>query len=126
MKRLLLFLCLISLSFSLFSQNRKGSFRLDEACDKHELYVSFYSDDFIHTKDFNKTAKNISGFQNLAKQYSIELERGITISDEKLAEFSATASKKSRSSVSIFKLKKIFKVKVSNPTNEILLELAEK
>lgn len=126
MKKSLLFLCFISLSLSLSPQNRKGVFRIDEACDKHELYVSFYSDDFIHTKDFNETAKNISGFQDLAQQYAIVLERGITISDEKLAEFSTTASKKSRSSASIFKLKKIFKVKVPNPTNEILLELAEK
>lgn len=126
MKKILLLLCVSALFAPSFSQNRKGSFRLDKESDRHTLYVSFYSDDFIHTKDINATARNVPGFSDLAEQYGVVLERGVAISEHKLEEFSATALKKRGTCAAISKLKKIFKVIISEPTNEILWELAGK
>jgi hypothetical protein len=127
MKKYFVLFLLICITFTVFSQNRKGSFHLKPNSDKHELYVSFYSDDFLNQENALQIAiDKIDGFRQLVTEYSITLEKGITISDNKLDKFASNAAKNNRSSASIYKLKKIYKVQSSNNDNETLYELAGK
>ncbi|MCL2290243.1 MAG: S8 family peptidase [Bacteroidetes bacterium] len=118
---------LICATLVVFSQNRKGSFCLQPNSDKHELYVSFYSDDFLDPENALQIAiDKIDGFQKLVTEYVITLQKGITISDNKLDKFANNAAKNNRSGASIYKLKKIYKVQSLNNDNETLYELAGK
>ena len=127
MKKYFVLFYLICIILTVFSQNRKGSFRLHSNSNKHELYVSFYSDDFLNPENALQIAiEKIEGFQQLITEYSITLQKGITISDYRLDKFTRNAAKTNRSSASIYKLRKIYKVQSPNNDNETLCELAKK
>jgi len=127
MKKYFILIIVTCFIFAVFAQNRKGSFRLQPNSDKHELYVSFYSDSFLNQEDaFQIAIEEIEGFRKLVAEYSITLQKGITISNNKLEKLASNAAKKNRSNHSIYKLKKIYKVQCLNNDNETLYELAKK
>jgi len=118
---------LASIVLAASAQSRKGSFRLQKDSDRHELYVAFYSDDFLSQENALQVAmETVDGFQQLATEYVITLQRGITIPDSKLEKFADNAVRNSKSNVSIYKLKKIYKVQTPYNDNETLYALAEK
>jgi subtilisin family serine protease len=127
MKKHLILILAASIAVIGSAQDRKGSFRLQKDSDRHELYVSFYSDDFLNQENALQIAlENIDGFQQLAAEYSITLQKGIGIADSKLEKFANNAIKNSKSSASVYKLKKIYKVQIPHNDNETLYALAEK
>ena len=127
MKKYLIFILLASIAAAGIAQNRKGSFQLQKDSERHALYVSFYSDDFLNQEDALKIAvENIDGFRQLATDYAIALQKGIGITENKLEKLATNAIKNNKSSASVYKLKKIYKVQSPYNDNETLYELAEK
>lgn len=119
---LLSLLCIISTA-----QNRKGEFRLQKGCDNYELYVAFKSDDFLFHREILETAtKKISGFDLLVDEYSISMERGICISEDRYKKIEIENNGFEYKLQSLNKLKKIYKVKVPNADPYVLFKLAEK
>lgn len=126
MKRNLTLLSIFMTLF-LFSQNRKGQFHIIDATQNHELYVAFENDLILESSDFTKEISRINAnFDNLATQFGIQLEKGITISDEKLLEMEQRAKLLKNDVIAIRNLRTIFKIDFENPTNERKLFLAAK
>lgn len=122
----LYFLSLL-LSFSLFAQNRKGEFRLTSTNGSHELYTAFLPHINLASEDYSsELAKQIPEIQALITEYQIEFEKGIQISNEKIDFLAAEALRISKTDASVKKLKNILKLKINNPSNERLYELAGK
>lgn len=124
MKKVLLFFLLTTFWMS-FGQSKKGMFQLDPSSAEHELYVSIPSIIVSDGADYTRlVAEKVSAFLPLKLNYDISLEKGILIADEKLAEMELNAKNKGEDPAAISKLRTIFKVKIPNPTNERLFELA--
>lgn len=124
MKKLLLVFFLITFCQT-FGQSRKGMFQLDPASVQHELYVSIPSIKIKESEDINRLVFESNGaLAQLKDSYGIILEKGISISDEKLDEMVSSAIKSGGTIQTISKLRSIFKVTIPNPTNERLLDLA--
>jgi len=123
---LILSFALFSLSAS-FAQDRKGSFVLEKGSTAHELYVSFEPSLHFEGEAYEATVlQMIPDFKALQAEYNITLEKGIPISDQKLQEMEQKAIELTGKGNSVAKLRNILKVKIDNPTNERLLELAKK
>lgn len=117
---------LFSLSVS-FGQDRKGSFVLEKGSASHELYVSFQPTLHFEGEAYQVVVlERIPNFKVLQEEYNIVLEKGILISDEKLEEMEQKAIELTGKGNSVAKLRNILKVRIDNPTNERLLELARK
>lgn len=116
---------LFSLSVS-FGQDRKGSFVLEKGSASHELYVSFQPTLHFEGEAYQAVVlERIPNFKVLQEEYNIVLEKGILISDEKLEEMEQKAIELTGKGNSVAKLRNILKVRIDNPTNERLLELAK-
>ena len=96
-----------------FAQNRKGSLHLQPG-SQHELYVAFKSNDLTE------------GYNNLLREYDISALPGIDITTEKLDEMEALALKNKGTAAAVNRLRNIYKISISNPTNERLLDLGQK
>jgi len=121
----LFFLLLLIASFQIFGQNRKGMFQLDASSNSHELYVSIPSVILDESTNYNRLVfESNAALAELQGVYGISLEKGIPISENKLNEMIAAASKLNGDVQKISKLRTIFKVIIPNPTNERLFELA--
>jgi len=116
MRKTILTLLLSMVLAFVYSQNRKGNLFLHNGAEMHDLYVSFY-DDGILLENGNK---NIT-IEQLISDYSFTFEKNTLLSEKKIKEF---ASQK-RNNFFIEKLHRIYKINISNPSNETLLELAE-
>lgn len=124
MKKLLLVFFFI-IFCQTFGQNRKGMFQLDSTSVQHELYVSIPSLVIEPSEDFNRLVfESNSELAQLRDIYGIILEKGISITDEKLDEMISNAMKSGGNVQAISKLKTIYKVNITNPTNERLFSLA--
>ena len=124
MKKLFLIVLLITFCNS-FGQNRKGMFQLDLNSNQHELYVSIPSVVLDGSTDYNRIVfETNSALAQLQEIYTITLEKGIPILEDKLEAMLATSHKIGGDSQKISKLRTIFKVIIPNPTNERLFELA--
>lgn len=111
------------LSGIVFSQARKGELHLEKGSSLHKLYVCFTTS--VPGPDYNSgLAAAIPGFNDLAVQYSAVAERAVTIPEEKLKHLEALAIRNTGSRESVAKLRNLFEVSISDPTNERILELA--
>ncbi|MCL9806157.1 S8 family peptidase [Flavobacterium amniphilum] len=125
MKQLTYLLILTSLHF--FAQNRKGNLHLTPNSESHELYISIKPSINLNPEDFNKDLiQLIPEMKSLITEYGIHFEKGINISEDKLKFLSSEAFRLTKNDVSIQKLRNILKIKINNPTNQKLWELAEK
>lgn len=123
---LIISFALFSLSAS-FAQDRKGSFVLEKGSAAHELYVSFEPSLHFEGEAYEAAVlQMIPDFKALQAEYNITLEKGIPISDQKLQEMEQKAIELTGKGNSVAKLRNILKVKIDNPTNERLWELAKK
>lgn len=113
MKKIALLHILLLATTPLFAQNRMGNLRLLPGSN-HVLYVAF------------ETGQTPDGYEGLAAEYGISARAGFAISPEKLEEMATSALKNTGSSVSVDRLKNIYRLNIFNPTNERLLELAQK
>lgn len=123
-KKILIIFLLVAFNYS-FGQNRKGMFQLDSSSNSHELYVSIPSVILDESNNYNRLVfESNAALAELQSIYGISLEKGIPISENKLNEMIAAASKLNGDVQKISKLRTIFKVTIPNPTNERLFELA--
>ncbi|MEZ0005686.1 subtilisin family serine protease [Flavobacterium sp. 28YEA47A] len=123
---LIISFALFSLSAS-FAQDRKGGFVLEKGSTAHELYVSFEPSLHFEGEPYEAAVlQRIPDFKALQAEYNITLEKGISISDQKLQEMEQKAIELTGKGNSVAKLRNILKVKIDNPTNERLWELAKK
>lgn len=117
----------VLISIVSFGQARKGAFKLSPS-NTHHLYVSF--DALIHFEEdsdyIQEAIPQVPGIRLLIDEYHIQLEKGIAISNEKLDAMAERAKAISGKSSSVQKLRNIFKIKIDNPSNQRLLELAGK
>lgn len=110
--------------FFCYSQNRKGQLNLIPSTFPYQLYVSFESNSALENSNFDIAFINaIAAYEIIAKQYEIQLKKGISISEEKLGEMEANALKYSENAIAVKNLRSIFLVTIENPTNERLLEV---
>ncbi len=108
MNRILL-ICLAFFTTFSFAQNRKGQFRLIDSNFDHSLIVAFADANF-----------NVNELQS---QYGFSLEKAFPTSDEKQKEL---ARQSTDSGKALERVQNIYKVILQNPTNEILIQLAQK
>lgn len=123
---MIIHLILLSIVAS-YGQNRKGDFALEKGSNAHELYVSF--DASLHFNEGSYEAvviQAIPSFKALQQEFGLVLEKGIALSDEKLNELEQKAIELTGKGNSVAKLRNILKVKINNPTNDRLLDLAKK
>lgn len=119
------FLVLFIAHLSVFAQVTKGEYFLTPSSNMHELYVSFDpSINFNGDISTSNIVNSIPQLQNIFTEFQLELEKGILLSDEKINEMAAQAIKLSKSDRDIIRLRNIAKVKIENPTNSRLYELA--
>ncbi|MCL2074040.1 MAG: S8 family peptidase [Marinilabiliaceae bacterium] len=118
MRKFFLIILLTCLTTLLFAQNRKGNFQILEGCDNHELYVSFYSDDFFYLDD-SETKEQID---RLIYSYSIKLERCALLPEKKIDQL--TQNNRKGANPAIEKLKRIYKVHIPDADNALLYQLA--
>lgn len=119
------FLLLFVIKVSVFAQVKKGEFYLTPDSNAHELYVAFSSSvDFNGVISASNAINNIPQLESIFNQYSVQLEKGILLSDEKINQMAQEAIRISKSDVNVKKLENIAKVKIDNPTNERLFQLA--
>ncbi|WP_116789388.1 S8 family peptidase [Flavobacterium psychrotrophum] len=110
MKKTTLLAVLLFAPLTFFAQNRKGNLHL-QPNSQHELYVAFNSSDMP------------KGYDGLVKTYGIAAEPGIDISAEKLDAMEALALKNTGNGASVNRLRNIYKLSITDPTNERLLSL---
>lgn len=122
MKKITFAFTLLLLAATVVSQNRKGALQLTSAA-VHELYVSF--DAKLNVADANQIATLVPGIESVQQEYGFALEKGISISEAKLLEMETNAAKFSGSSDAVQRLRNIFKVRIQNPDNQMLLALAK-
>lgn len=125
--RKIFFLLLFVIKVSVFAQVKKGEFYLTPDSDAHELYVAFSSSvDFNGVISSSNAINNIPQLESVFDQYNVQLEKGVSLSDEKINQMAQEAIRISKSDVNVKILKNIAKVKIDNPTNERLFQLAGK
>lgn len=123
--RKLYFLLLFVIKVSVFAQVKKGEFRLTPDSNAHQLYVAFSPSVDFGGQISSLTAINkIPQLESIFANYQVELEKGILLSDEKINQMAAQAIKLSNSDKDIKRLKNIALIKIDNPTNQRLYELA--
>lgn len=123
--RKIYFLLLFIIKVTVFAQVKKGEFYLTPSSDAHELYVAFNTSvDFNGVISSENAINNIPQLESIFTQYGVQLEKGVLLSDEKIDQMSKQALRNSKSDSSIKLLKNIAKVKIENPTNQRLFELA--
>lgn len=126
-KKLLLNILIFVFTITLNAQDRKGVFYLTPDSNQHELYVSFLSTVQFKDSDYLKTLLTaVPDIKKINDEFHLQFEKGIAISDEKLNFMESEAIRVSKSGESVRKLRNILKVKINNPTNERLLDLASK
>ncbi len=124
MKKILLFLLVFCGLFG-FAQSRKGQLYLSSINAPHDLFVSFGLNVNFTSTEWTAELKNYSpDFKVVADKYNILLQKELLISEEKLQEMEVNALKISGSAAAVQKLRGIFKVQVSDPSNSRLLEIA--
>ncbi|WP_294818849.1 S8 family peptidase [uncultured Flavobacterium sp.] len=107
-----------------FAQSKKGDFRLEKGSSLHRLYVSLARP--VNGQDYGEAIANaVPGYKELAESYSIIPQKAIILPEEKLKRMEALAIKNTGSAASVAKLRNIFELSISNPTNARVLELAE-
>lgn len=123
-----LFSCILFFYFAITiqAQNRKQPVQLISDVNEHELYVSFLNTVQIDTKNYRHTLLDVQGMKEIDEEFHLNFERGIAISDEKLAFLESEAIRISGNGASVRKLRNILKVKIENPNNERMLDLAAK
>lgn len=110
-----------------FSQNRKGQLQLNSSDYPHELYVVFGLQISFSSSEYTKELQKISSsFKLLSQEYQMELQQGIEIDETVLQLMEVRAMHLVKSASAVKKLRNIFKITVPNPTNELLLEIAQK
>lgn len=120
-----IFTILLISSFS-FSQNRKGSFRLQEGSNSHFLYVSFNSNVDFEGGDYIAAITNsIPEFKDITEEYGIKVQGAILIEQEKFNRMEQQAIMVSGTGAAVNKLKNIVQISIDNPTNSRLYELAK-
>lgn len=123
---------LLPILFSLFvftvnAQNRKEAVQLTPDADEHELYVSFLKTVHFDDQNYLQTVLDVvPGMKEIDEEFHLTFEKGIAISDQKLAFLEREALRISNNGESVRKLRNILKVKIDNPNNERLLALATK
>lgn len=123
--RKIYFLLLFVIKVSVFAQVNKGEFYLTPDSNTHELYVAFGSSvDFNGVISASNAVNNVPQLESIFVEYNVQLEKGILLSDEKINQMAQEAIRISKSDVNVKKLKNIAKVKIDNPTNERLFQLA--
>lgn len=123
--RKIYFLLLFVIKVSVFAQVKKGEFYLTPDSDAHELYVAFNTSiDFNGQMSSSNVINNIPQLESIFTQYGVQLEKGVLLSDEKINQMANNALRISKSDVNVKRLKNIAKVKIDNPTNQRLFELA--
>lgn len=126
-KKLLYYILILSFSVTISAQNRKGELYLTPGSNQHELYVSFLTSVQFDTSDYlNVLLRSVPEIKSINDQFHPQFEKGIAISDEKLNFMESEAIRISKNGASVRKLRNILKVKIENPTNERLLDLATK
>ncbi len=119
------FLVLFIAHISVLAQVKKGEYFLTPGSNTHELYVSFDpSINFNGNISTSNIVNSIPELHNIFTDFQVELEKGVLLSDEKINEMAAQAIKLSNSDKDINRLKNIAKIKIENPTNQRLYELA--
>lgn len=119
------FLLLFVIEVSVFAQVKKGEFYLTPDSDAHELYVAFNTSvDFNGQMTSSNAINNIPQLESIFTQYGVQLEKGVLLSDEKINQMANDALRISKSDINVRKLKNVAKVKIDNPTNQRLFELA--
>ncbi len=127
LKKLLLYFSFFSFLITAHAQGTKESVQLNLGSNSHELYVCF--DETIQFNGVNYLKvllTSIPEIKAINKEFHLEFEKGITISDEKLAFMETEAIRISKSGASVRKLRNILKVRIENPTSERLNVLASK
>ncbi|RZJ28823.1 MAG: hypothetical protein EOO48_09005 [Flavobacterium sp.] len=122
MKRFLL-ACLLVFCASCFAQHRKGQFRLEHPTAGHQLYVAFEAGISGQIDDL---LRQVPQLESLIAEYQMTFQKGIAISDEKLASLEANAKELCGSAASVTLLRGIYKIHLSTPDTSELLALAEK
>jgi len=112
------------LSGLVFCQGRKGDLHLEKGSTLHRLYVCFNTP-VPGQGDPQQLGTAIPGFGKLAAQYSAVAERAVTIPEEKLKHLEALAIKNTGSGGSVVKLRSLFEISITDPTNERMMELAK-
>lgn len=122
MKKNLLFLIVVLFSIVTNSQSRKNQFYLDQESVQHDLHVSFIGTDEIQT--IPELLIRFPELVTLISEYELSFEKSIRFSPEKWQELERNATKFNQNAQSVQRLKNIFKVNVSSPTNEKMYQLA--
>ena len=102
-----------------YGQDRKGQLHLTPKSETHRLYVSFKN-----TNKNGKLATPEESLDALTRQYNITSHQVIDVPQEKFEALRKLALKNTGSSQSVDKLKNILELKIDNPTNERIMELA--
>ncbi|MFN3445576.1 MAG: hypothetical protein ACK44D_07540 [Bacteroidia bacterium] len=108
-------------------QEYKEPIRLKENVNHHGLYVCFKS--HVHFTDSNylkAILEQVYGVDSIINEYHPTFERGILISNERLDAMELDALRISGRTENVRRLRNIVYVKIENPTNERLLELANR
>jgi len=117
----------IFFAVSLFAQDRKGQYALLSDSEPHELYVVFKSSVVFTDDNFaGQLALVHPQLEKVMADYQLEFEEGIPISEAHFQVLSQDAKRISGNDHAVQKLKNILKVRIPNPNNNKLLELAEK
>jgi len=115
------------LTLNLFAQDRKGHYRLLSDSEPHELYVTFKRSVTFVDDNFAKTlALTLPELKKVIEDYQLQFEKAIPVTEAHFQVLSEDAKRISGNDYAVQKLRNILKVKISDPTNEKLLELAEK
>lgn len=122
MKKNLLLLLVVFFSSVASSQSRKNQFYLDQESEQHDLHVSFIGTDEIQT--ISELLIRFPELVTLISEYELSFEKSIRFSPEKWQELERNATKFNQNAQSVQRLKNIFKVNVSSPTNEKVYQLA--
>lgn len=124
MKNIYLLIILIIPS-CFFSQEKDSSVFCLSPSNSHDLYIRFENGIILaNDVDFTSQAVDkINGFEGLHRKFSIHLDQGIPISEVQFLEMEQKAFSLNNNIDKISNLRSIFKVKISNPTNENLYNL---
>lgn len=126
-KNHLVYILFTFFAITLNAQNKKEAVQLTSDVNAHELYVSFLKTVHFDSQNYLQTLLDfVPGMKAIDEEFHLSLEKGIAISDEKLAFLEREATRISNNGESVRKLCNILKVKIENPTNDRLLDLATK
>lgn len=120
MKKITLAIAIFLFSYLSYSQSNTFNYGLQSESKTHELYVS------IEKNSDKYSFENNAAFKLLQEEFSIQIFQGISISEAKLNELESKAIALTGSGESVQKLRNIWRLSIENPTNERLIQLAEK